>query len=95
MSKVTVYVKRKFTLNRKGLPPVQFQPGANVVDADVAAHKFVQGLTVGSTDAAASELQVELDAMRARAEAAEAQVAELQAVVDAAAAMGGTPARKK
>lgn len=85
MAQVTVYVRRKFTLRRGELPPVQFQPGANTVDADVAAHPFVKGLTVGSAEAPGS---AELDAMRARAEAAEAQVVELQAVIEATAAMG-------
>lgn len=92
---ITVFVNRRFTLNRAGKDAVAFQPGANIVDADVAEHPFVKAHTVAATEGSAADLAADLktakDAlavMTKRAETAEAKVAELQAVLDAAAAMG-------
>lgn len=92
--KVTIFVSRNLTLNRKGQDPVALTAGANVVDADVAEHPFVKAHAVGGNAEVAdlaAELQAAKDALAVatkRADDAEAKVAELQAVIDAAAAMG-------
>lgn len=93
--KVTVFVNRAITLNRADKEPVSLKPGANVVDADVAEHPFVKAHTVAATEGNAADLAAELQAAKdalavekKRAGTAEAKVAELQAVIDAAAAMG-------
>jgi hypothetical protein len=93
--KKVVFVNRKFTLNRAGHEPLSFNIGANTVDADVADHPFVVAHTVAATDSVdvAGELQSLKDALAVatkRADAAESKVAELQAVIDAAAAMSPT-----
>jgi hypothetical protein len=70
IKKVTVYVSRRFTLNRPGKAPVAFQPGANTVDSDVAAHDFVRAHAVGPAESGA-DLSGALDAATKRADAAE------------------------
>ncbi|HWI02387.1 MAG TPA: hypothetical protein VNT52_00915 [Acidimicrobiales bacterium] len=89
---VTVFVGRAFAYNRKtadGVERFEFKPGANTVPADVADAPFVKAHQVSPPTAAASvdELQAALAAAIKRAEAAEAKVAELQASLDALAAM--------
>lgn len=97
--KVRIFVSRKITLERDGHEAVVMPAGANLVDADVAAHPFVKAHAVDgaseAADAADAELQAKIAELLAEKGTLEAKVAELQAVVDAFTAATADAGKKK
>lgn len=85
--KVRIFVSRKITLERPEKDPVVLTPGANLVDADVAEHKFVKAHTVEgaseAADAADAALQAKIAELLEKNAALEAKVAEQDAVIKA------------
>lgn len=78
--KVSIFLSRKITLERKNMGAVTMTSGHNIVDADVAEHPFVKAhLVEGASVEAASDLVLKVEALTAENEELRATLAAYEA----------------
>lgn len=86
--KVTVFLSRSVTLNRRDQEPLKLNAGHNIVDEDVAKHPFVKAhlMDEPADNPVASALQAKIEELGAEIVKLRKEVEEKDAVIAAYAA---------